>query len=150
MAAKPKNISTLHSTVQTNKRVKSSIDEVKLQQQHVGRPSWRFSTADKGGEFRWPDDPQILIEILIKLSSFDSMSWNAIEGRAHHFVSEESLSSSAIKRLSELQKDDLIEALFSFHLSGKKRILGIRYKDHVNLLWYDPDHKACPSTLKHT
>ncbi len=150
MAAKNKVKKVPQQNVSTNKRVKSNIDEGKLQRHHVGKPSWRFSTADKGGEFCWPDDPDLLIDLLIKLSNFDSMSWNEIERGKSHYLKEGNLSRSAIKRLEELEKDDFIESLYSFRLSGIKRVIGIRYNDHVNLLWYDPEHRVCVSELKHT
>ncbi len=133
----------------TEKRVKSNSDlTFKLENQ--GRPSWRFSTVDKSGEFCWPENSTNLVEILNKLSCFDSMTWSQIQGDKHHLVNKNSICQSALIRLATIQKDDLIEDLFSFRLTGEARLFGLRHGDYVDLLWYDPDHKVCPSIKKHT
>ena len=112
-------------------------------------PSWRFSTADRDGPYAWPTDTAIKAEILDKLHEFDSMRWCEIEGRRHHSISIESLSSDAKSRLKEIQQDD-VDEVFSFALDGKKRLICIRALHVAKMLWYDPDHSACPSSKKHT
>ncbi len=117
------------------------------------KPAWRFSTTDCGGCFKWPKGEKEELKILAKLHNFDSMPWTGpggIEGKKHHFLSEESLSKKAKKRLEKLKLEDEIEHLFSFHLKGKERIIAIRHLNIANLLWYDPDHKVSPSRKKHT
>ncbi len=115
-----------------------------------GRPSWRFSSVDRAGPFPWPKGQREELEIVEKLHAFDSMSWNDIAGKQHHFLSPSSLSSEAKRRLEEIQRDDEIDNIFSFHLQGKPRIVCIRHQDLALLLWYDPEHKVAPSTLKNT
>lgn len=112
-------------------------------------PSWRFSTADKNGPFAWPSGTETEIQILQKLRQFDSMRWQEIEGPDHHAIEVGRLSKDAQVRLEEIRQDDLDE-VFSFHFSGKPRIIGIREMNVIKLLWWDPEHQVCPSVKKHT
>lgn len=112
-------------------------------------PSWRFSTVDKSGPFAWPTEAEIENQILQKLRQFDSMRWQEIEGPDHHSIEVGRLSKAAQTRLADIKQDDLDE-VFSFHFSGKPRIIGIRDMNVVKLLWWDPDHQVCPSFKKHT
>ncbi len=114
-----------------------------------GTPSWRFSTVDQSGPFRWPCGEETEREIVNRLRQFDSMKWPEIEGQDHHSISTDKLSKSAQSRLVEIGQDDVSE-VFSFHFSGKPRIIGIRDRDVVKLLWWDQDHQVCPSPKKHT
>lgn len=114
------------------------------------RPVWRFSTVDKNGPFKWPKGENEELKIVGKLHDFDSMSWFSIEGKQHHYLSGDSLSREAKKRLEQIGRDDEIESLFSFHLKGKPRLIAIRYSNVANLLWYDPEHAVAPSRKKHT
>lgn len=124
--------------------------EVRTGQEHRdGKPSWRFSTADKAGPFPWPSDGQKRAEILDKLHDLDSMHWSEIAGPVHHSISVDKLSSDAQKRLTEISQDD-IDEVFSFRLSGKQRLICIRSLDIAKILWYDPEHLVCISTKKHT
>lgn len=115
-----------------------------------GRPAWRFSTVDKGGEFKWPRGENTELEILTKLHHFDSMLWTDFQGDRNHFINPDSLSKNALKRLNELEMEDMIENLFSIALSGKERIIMIRQGDLAKMLWYDPNHQVCPVFKKHT
>lgn len=124
---------------------------VEIEKQPVdNRPVWRFSTTDKGGYFKWPKGMSEEGEIVKKLHEFDSMSWQEIEGKQHHYLSPNSLSKEATQRLEELKLDDEIEHLFSFHLQGKPRIIAIRHLNVAELLWFDPQHKVSPSEKKRT
>lgn len=112
-------------------------------------PSWRFSTIDRAGPFAWPENDPVELQILRKLHSFDSMEWSSIEGSDHHSIEVSKLSREAVARLQDLCQDD-IDAVFSFHFSGRRRIIGIRDVSTVKLLWWDPEHGVCPSAKKHT
>lgn len=116
------------------------------------KPVWRFSTVDANIKslFKWPKGQQAELDIVSKLHQFDSMLWSSIEGKQHHFLSASSLSPEAKKRLKEIELDDEIEHLFSFHLQGKPRIIAIRHSNVAKLLWYDHEHKVAPSHKKHT
>ena len=116
---------------------------------HSQRPSWRFSTVDLNGPFVWPVGAAVEVQILRKLQQFDSMNWHEIEGPDHHAIGVDRLSKEAQARLTEIKQDDTDE-VFSFHFSGKPRIIGIRDMNVVKLLWWDPEHLVCPSQKKNT
>lgn len=118
-------------------------------QQSETKPAWRFSTVDKDGPFAWPAGTNKELEIVKKLHSFDSMEWSKIEGKQHHSIPVENLSKEAKKRLQQIKQDDISD-VFSFHLQGKPRIICIRDRHIAKLLWFDPEHKVCPSKKKHT
>jgi hypothetical protein len=111
-------------------------------------PSWSFSTVDKNGPFAWPKGKEAESKIVSKLHDFDSMKWSEIEGSDHHHLTPDSLSKEAVKRLHEIKKEDEIDSIFSFHLQGGVRIICIRDRGVAKLLWYDTDHKVCPSKKK--
>lgn len=111
---------------------------------------WQFSLMDLSGSFSCRDithDEWILI--LSKMRLWETMTWNEIEGKRDHSISVDSLSSDARKRLIEIQLDD-IDEIFSLHIDGKKRLLGIRDRNIFKVLWWDREHKVCPSVKKHT
>jgi len=90
-----------------------------------------------------------LRNILEKLGQFESMTWGQLKGCGHHAVPGDSLASEARKRLREIKQDDIAE-LFSLRLSGKQRVWGILDGAVLRLLWWDPEHKICPSPRRHT
>ena len=116
---------------------------------HPHSPSWRFSTVDLNGPFAWPVGELIEAQIIQKLRQFDSMKWHEIEGPDHHAIGVDQLSKEAQIRLTQIKQDD-IDEIFSFHFSGKPRIIGIRDMSVVKLLWWDPEHLVCPSQKKNT
>lgn len=126
---------------QNNVRMTSALMDLK--------PSWRFSTVDKGGPFAWPIGQKEELEIVGKLHHFDSMLWSEIEGDDHHFINIGSLSKEAQQRLQDIKQDD-VDEVFSFHLKGKPRIICIRDRHIAKLLWFDKEHKVCPSKKKGT
>lgn len=144
---KSKKVPKSATSAPQSKKVKIPHSQHQLRE---GKPSWRFSTADKSGPFAWPKGRPEEAEIIEKLHSFDSMTWADIEGKKHHFLSVTSLSKEAITRLEKIQRDDEYENLFSFHLQGKPRIICIRHNDVAQLLWHDPEHKVAPSKKKGT
>lgn len=87
--------------------------------------------------------------IFPKLRNYESMTWGEIERdrQYNHAVKVEKLDKSAQKRLSELKLDDHAE-LFRLRLNGTQRVWGIRSWNMLQLLWWDPDHKICPSKKK--
>lgn len=72
------------------------------------------------------------------------MDWVALRSNGCHEVKVEDLCSEARHRLEEIKQDD-IEALYSFRLSGPQRVWGILEGHVVKLLWWDPKHEVCPS-----
>ncbi len=77
------------------------------------------------------------------------MAWKEIEGKVHHAIPIANLSKDAIERLKSINQDD-IDEVFSFHFGGKERIIGLRDRGIVKLLWWDSEHQVCPSQKKHT
>jgi hypothetical protein len=61
----------------------------------------------------------------------------------------ESFSPEAKKRLKEIDLDDY-DGLWELRVSGKPRVWGILNHNIFYLVWWDPDHKVCPSHLRHT
>lgn len=112
--------------------------------------NWKFSMMDLCEPFAVSD---ITIEewkkVLEKMREWENMTWGEILGRRDHAIEINKLSSEAKKRLIELNLDDFDEVL-SLHIDGKKRLFGLRYNNTFYVLWWDREHKVCPSLKKHT
>ena len=54
------------------------------------------------------------------------------------------LKDEATKRLNKLQFDDA-EALWELRVGGKPRFWGVRLGSCFHFLWWDPEHKVCPT-----
>lgn len=61
-----------------------------------------------------------------------------------HPVSFDSIDQRAFDRLYEIDQDDSEGSLWSFHFSGSEIIWGIKDRNYLKVLWWDPDHKVCP------
>jgi hypothetical protein len=84
-----------------------------------------------------------------KLGHFESMTWNEIlvKGKKrNHSVSTSRLCAQAQKRLRDSGQADLDE-LVSLRLSGPERIWGILRQGVLAVLWWDPNHKVCPTLM---
>ena len=111
---------------------------------------WRFSIMDRGGPFSFEGvKAKVWKRILEKLRQWDSMTWGEIEGPENHAISVEQLSPQARNRLMEINQDD-IDEVFSLRLTGRERLIGIRDRHVLRVLWWDPEHGVCPSSKKHT
>jgi hypothetical protein len=102
--------------------------------------SWGWDKIDKDLFFK---------EIVPKLQNFESMTWGEILNRQNHEIDISEICPEARKRLSALNLDDY-DKLISLRLTGPQRVWGIRNKDILKLLWWDPEHKVYPSFKKHT
>lgn len=113
--------------------------------------SWRFGAADLEGPFGWHRvDLATAIYLQNKLAAFETMTWSDLINSPHNKrIPVEHLCRKAQERLLDLRQDDISE-LWELRLGGKQRIWGWRVGDVLHLLWWDPDHQVCPSTLKHT
>jgi len=111
--------------------------------------SWHVCIVDMGGPFGWTKAKSEIQGILRKLGGFETQTWADIKGPNNHAIPKNEICKDAQKRLIEINQDD-IDKLFSFHLSGKKRVWGIQDRSFFKVLWWDPDHKICPSFKKHT
>lgn len=115
------------------------------------KPVWQLNTIDLEGPWGWSELTRdvILREIIPKIKNFESMTWNEILNRNNHEISVSDLSREAQKRLASIRRDD-IEALISLRFQGKARLWGIKISNICKILWWDPNHRVCPSNLKHT
>lgn len=115
---------------------------------------WFFDNVDKGGIFAFnPNrddfDAKVILE---KIISYSSMTWREIaehthdNGKSkHHFLDYKGLSDLAKKRLEEKAiGDDKWEQIFSFALTNKLRVIGLRENEKFHVLWYDPNHEVYP------
>lgn len=112
------------------------------------RPSWRISRLDTEGPFGWGTaEQEILCDIRAKLKAFEGMTLGELyikDKNRNHGVEVSKLSQPAKARLKEIRQDD-VDELHTLRLSGKKRVWGILEHNVLNLLWWDPEHKVCPS-----
>jgi hypothetical protein len=110
--------------------------------------TWRFSWIDHDGPWSLQDVPaENLRAILAKLGGWEMMTWGQIQGedpKSQHSVEPYRLIKAARDRLGVLKLDDLDE-VFRFRLTGKQRLWGVPLQNVFYLLWWDPDHKICPS-----
>ncbi len=116
-------------------------------------PSWRVRRVELVDPFGWHAlDKGKLTEVRQKLANFESMTWSDILVRAknqNHAVRVQQLCSQARKRLAQMGLDEF-EDLVSLRLSARERVWGILAEGVLELLWWDPDHKVCPSLPRNT
>ena len=115
------------------------------------KPSWRLQYLDLEGPFGWRKCADAHLEpILNGLQSFETMNWTDIEQRKScHSMPVPALCKEARERLGELKLDD-VDVLYQLRLSGTQRVWGIRDRNILKLLWWDPDHDVYPVEKKHT
>ena len=116
-------------------------------------PTWRIGRLDVGGPFSWKGvEGDVLDRIWQRLAYLEKMTWNEIliaGKKQNHAVSVGDLSNEAQDRLVEIGADD-VDVLVSLRVSGQERIFGIRDRCVLELLWWDPHHRVCPSQKSHT
>lgn len=122
-------------------------------------PVWVFSRIDRNGQFAFDIRRKDFdhYEVLDKMISYSSIKWKQLklqthdDGRSkHHYLELTRLSKEAQIRIKAMHLEEEVDLLFSMSLKNKLRIIGIRDKEKFYVLWYDPEHKVCPSTKKHT
>ena len=114
-------------------------------------PLWAFRFLDCDCPWCWNSlHGTALVDVMAHLANYESMTWAQIEqGSGSHFVSTTDLIKVARVRLVEINQDD-VDSLFSLRIGGKGRIWGIRDEHVLRILWWDAEHKVCPSPKKHT
>ncbi|NQT38259.1 MAG: hypothetical protein HQ581_12255 [Planctomycetes bacterium] len=117
-------------------------------------PVWTVSLFDvKGpwGRGKVKSEETLWAEILPKLRDYERMTWKQIDAnrRYNHPVPVSKIIPDAKKRLSDLNLDDY-ERLYRLRLGSRLRLWGIRDRNILRLLWWDPDHEICPSRKGHT
>ncbi len=90
-------------------------------------------------------------DLFQKLRWYETMTWGEIlkDKKHNHSVPLDHLAKAAQDRLKAMRLDD-IDEVFRLRLTGKQRVWGIRDRNVLNLLWWDPEHEICPSTLRNT
>ena len=86
------------------------------------------------------------------LASFETMTWWEIlldTKKQNHNVSVDKLIKEAQDRLFEIFSEQLDE-LTCLRLTGKGRVWGKIDEGVMDLLWWDAEHRVCPSHRKHT
>ncbi len=117
-------------------------------------PVWSirfFDAESQWGKSRISLPDHLWNHLFSKLRNYETMTWGEIlKDKDHnHDVEVGRLCKDAQERLRILKQDD-IDAVFRLRLTGKQRVWGIRDRQVLRLLWWDPDHEICPSTKKHT
>ena len=126
--------------------------------------AWRISDFDWQGP--WGDkalkDANLPDLVREWASNFEKQTWFELMsasggktlGTNHHRIEIEKLSKLAKDRLTALKKDDL-DSVFSFRISSRARVYGIKDRRAFCALWYDPWHgdqkkAVCASKKRHT
>lgn len=111
--------------------------------------SWRLNAVDKEGPFAWTglSNPSQYKTTVEKLANFETMSENELQQAGCHFIETRRLCKEARDRLIHLELDD-IDEVYSLRLQGTVRIFCVYRQQYLRVLWYDPDHKVCPSQKK--
>lgn len=87
--------------------------------------------------------------ILNKLFEFQKLTWAELKNHGCHLVEVCSLCKEAQCKLYNSNSYEP-ENLYSFRLSSTQRLWGIKDKNIIWLLWWDPNHEVCFSKKKHT
>lgn len=120
---------------------------------------WRFDMIDRSGVFAFDlnRDDFLHKEVMEKMINYSNMTWMEVKQQTHdggkskhHLLPVDFLSKEAVTRFKAKHLDEYSDAIFSFALQNKLRIIGIRENENFHVLWYDPEHKVCPSHKKHT
>ncbi|HEV3156607.1 MAG TPA: hypothetical protein VGZ00_04610 [Candidatus Baltobacteraceae bacterium] len=115
-------------------------------------PSWRVGRMRMLDPYGWHEiERKAYHHILEHLKALESMTWSEIlvkNRKSNHTIQVDDLSREAQKCL----ENDWQGAgeVISLRLTGKERILGVMDRGVLTILWWDPNHTACPSTKKHT
>lgn len=87
-----------------------------------------------------------------KLANFETMTWREIlldAKKQNHNISVDDLVKEAQDRLTEIFPEQLDE-LTSLRLTGNQRVWGKVDEGVMELIWWDAEHRVCPSHKKHT
>lgn len=126
------------------------VDQRLVDLEH-NRPSWVLSIMDMNGPWGWQITAEKLLEIRQTLANYESMQWGSIFGGTSgcHSIPKSKLCKEARDRLEEIHQDD-VDELVSMRKAGKERVWGIKDRDVLKLLWWDPEHTVYPVEKKNT
>jgi len=114
-------------------------------------PVWSLAILDLDGAFGWQHlRPDQLEALLARLRDLEKLTWNEIlvKGKRHnHHIPMGNCSKTARKRLRELKLDDIDDVL-SLRINSRARVIGILDGFVARVLWWDPEHKVCPTRAR--
>ena len=115
---------------------------------YQSRPAWRVGIMEMVDPFGWHQiHGNKLTDLREKLGHFESMTWSEIlirDKRRNHFIPRKDICKAAQDRLVSMRQDD-VDELVSLRLSGPERVWGILDGDILRVVWWDPEHRVCPS-----
>ena len=111
---------------------------------------WAVERVQLIGDFGFHhcDQEPLFRMVLNRLKLFETMTWSDIINSGSHEIDFVHLIPEIQNEVCRLFNDQL--NLFSLRMSVRPRVWGVREGAVCYVLFYDPDHKICPSTLKHT
>ncbi len=111
-------------------------------------PRWSFQRVDFDGPWCFSSMTwEQAKETLQKLGQLENMTFAQLRDQGSHPLNG-GISTEAKKRLQEIAQDDAEERLYSLRVNGKPRVVGIRDRNVIYILWWDPEHEVCPSEKK--
>lgn len=100
-------------------------------------------------EFGW-DEVKILDflkKIVQSLQSYEGLIWREVREKKHcHPWGLDAIPNECYRRLEERQID--ITELYQVPLGSKPRIIGYKTGRTFYLMWWDPEHKFCPTKTR--
>ena len=124
------------------------IDAETLEKASAVSPVWCWDWMDDGLDgFHWSgitfDD---LKQLLAKLEQYRQFKRHELMQADCHLT--DWIIEPAIQRLKDTDRYDLYDTLWSFRISGTKRIWALWHGSRAYILWFDPNHKIRPTDLQ--
>ncbi|MGO9139155.1 MAG: hypothetical protein ACLP9S_13825 [Syntrophales bacterium] len=118
------------------------------------KPAWRLAKLDMNGKWGFDKCDEVAF-VHEKLKNFESMMWGEIERKKGKRGAKQNknvpicnICKDARDRLAELKLEH--DTVYTLHLSGLKRLWGIKDNEILSFLWWDPNHTVCPVDQIHT
>lgn len=91
----------------------------------------------------WPFGEDFVTRVREELAQYETQTWGELQGRGSHSLEiDGNLTKAARARAQEL---DLEGELFSLRIGGAQRIIGVRDRRVLHLLWDDRWHEVAES-----
>ena len=88
-----------------------------------------------------------LKKIIQVLQAYEGFTWHEVRQRKHcHPWGRDDIPRECADRLAERQID--IEQLYQIGLGNKPRIIGYKDRQVFYLMWWDKEHRFCPTKVK--
>jgi hypothetical protein len=108
--------------------------------------------ADDGGTWAWSKMTAAELKIVTdKCKEWERTPANQLfTGSGHKPIPFHNLCPEAQKRLRDIELGEYDGQWWELHLTGQRRIWGVRQRHVFYVVWWDPKHTVCPSRKKHT